>query len=146
MNKKAAAVRTNYVTRARHLDEAHAPEVNSPGPFVQAMTTFHGGGVTPFCFGAFGEANDGVDAYVQRCAKLAACRREGLESSPIGNSDSPLGAYNILVRRFRTALAVLVSTENAFLKVKRLQFVRATKEEAASAASEQVRGSAGYFK
>ena len=49
------------------------------------------------------------------------------------------------LRRFRVALAVLVSRGNASLKVKRLQFVRPTKSEAETAAAEQLRGSAGYF-
>ena len=128
VDTKASEVRREYLTKAGKLDAEHAPEVCSPGPFKESRNTFHGGGVTPFCFGAFGERWKEVDIYVKRCAKLAACRQEGLEFSPLGGSVGHLSAYSL-------ALGVLVLSGNAMLKLKLVQFVRPTRAEAESAAA-----------
>ena len=142
---KARAVRTEYVSKTKKLDRLYAPETETPGPFEKSLSTFHGGGVTPLCFGAFGEASEAVDIYLKHCAKLAANRQDGMAMSPLDSSVDSRGAYNLIVRQYRVTLAVLVAKENALLKVKRLQFIRPTKESAAFAASEQKRGGTNQF-
>lgn len=127
------------------MDKKYAPEAQEPGPFETSLSTFHGGGVTPLCFGAFGETSEEVDLYVKRCARLAANRQDGMAMSPLDSSEDSRGAYNLLVRQFRVALAVLVVKENALLKVKRTQFIRPTKASASYAASEQKRGGSNQF-
>ena len=136
---KANSVKTEYTRKARKLDTLYAPEADDPGPFESSLTSFHGGGVTPLCFGAFGETSEEVDLYVKRCARLAANRQDGMAMSPLDSSEDSRGAYNLLVRQFRVALAVLVAKENALLKLKRTQFIRPTKASAAYAANEQKR-------
>ena len=142
---KAKSVKKEYATKAQKLDTLYTPEATRPGPFAGALTTFHGGGVTPFCFGAFGEVSEEVDPFVKRCARLAAAKQEGLAISPLEDSNGPLGSYSLTIRRFRTALSCVVSKENAKLKVKRTQFIRSTREAAAYATKDQDRGSTGYF-
>ena len=142
---RARSVKREYIGKAKKLDRLYAAEVNSPGPFENSLSTFFEGGVTPFCFGAFGEASGSVDKFVQRCAKLTAVRKEGLTLSPFDDTSGPLGAYGLVIRRFRTALAMTVAKENALLKSKRTQFIRSTRAAAAYAAKEQKRGGSGYF-
>lgn len=61
--------------------------------------------------------------------------------SPRDSSDDPRGAYNLLVRQFRIALASCFGREkNALLHVKRIQLIRPTEASAAFAASELMVG------
>lgn len=59
--------------------------------------------------------------------------------SQLDSSKDSRGAYNLIARQFRVALAVLVSKVNALLKVKMLQFIRP------NVASEQKCGGTNQF-
>ena len=116
---KATSVKTEYTRKARKLDTLYAPEADDPGPFESSLTSFHGGGVTPFCFGAFGETNRATDDFVKFCAKKAATRQEGLEMSRLQTSAGYLGAYSLMVRCFRIALAVLGAKKKCPVEIKK---------------------------
>ena len=57
VEKRDKQIRTEYMRKARKLDEKYAGEERAT-PFQETLQSFGGGGIRSLVFGAYGELND----------------------------------------------------------------------------------------
>ena len=116
-------------------------DTSDSGPFLNALESYEGGGIFPIAIGAFGETNKEVDKFLQRCARLASARQEGVSLSPLAQHSS----YSIIISKFRKVLGCVAMKVNLDIRHRRLQFVQRSREGARRAAAEQRNRRTGTF-
>ena len=83
VDKKAEWIRRDCIHKCKQCDVKFAMDTSDSGPFLTALESYEGGGIYPIAIGAFGETNKEVDKFLQRCARLASARQEGVSLSPL---------------------------------------------------------------
>ena len=91
--------------------------------------------------------NKETDKLLQRCARLAAARQDGIAISPLNqtSSSSNKAAYNILIAKFRKILGCVAIKANIGIRHKRIQLISRTEEGAHRSATQQSTRTYGKF-
>ena len=135
VEKRDQQIRTEYKRKARKLDENYAREEGAT-PFQEALQSFGGGGIRPLVIGAYGEVNDETYLLLKDCAAIAAQNPDVANMSPTTTSQhGSNNLYQILLRQFRQALGCMATRLNAELIIRRIHYIRPTKEAAIQVAS-----------
>ena len=86
--------------------------------------------------GAYGEVNDETYLFLKDCAAIAAQNPDVAKMSPTTTSQhGSNNLYQILLRQFRQALGCMATRLNAELIIRRIHYIRPTKEAAIQVAS-----------
>jgi len=72
VDKKASDTKTDYITKARKLDNEFNSQAAKPGPIEQKLLSYEN--VTPLVFGVFSEVNKAVEELVDFLSKTKARR------------------------------------------------------------------------
>jgi hypothetical protein len=140
-DKRAKQVREEYATKARKCDAKFAQDTpEEPSPFENALKTFLTGGPIPLVFGAFGEVNTEFLKFLKTSALAAASTEDGLATSPVKSMHDSRGAYPLILHKFRQVMGVTISRANAQLRLRRLHYIRPSKQAAALAAKRHMKG------
>ena len=145
VDKKAEWIRKDYILKCKQCDVKYAVDTSDSGPFLTALESFEGGGIFPIAIGAFGETNKEMDKFLQRCARLASARQEGVSLSPLAQQNSKNSSYSIIISKFRKVLGCVAMKVNLDIRHRRLQFVQRSREGARRAAAEQRNRRTGTF-
>ncbi len=109
----------SYDQKFKKLDSLFAADVvgneasDVVGPFEAAKKRFFKGTVVPICAGWFGEVNKDYKTLISMLAREAAAGDNGMQNSPLVNSDRKGGAYQIMLQQFRRAIGVAIVRGNA---------------------------------
>ena len=139
-DRRARAIRGKYNKRLIRLDGKHA--YNHPsagqsgvrGPFESAQDRLFTRGVIPLVAGPNGQLNEDFSKCIATWAGHAAASETGLAVSPLGNTDKKGGAFPILLQQFRRAICVTVVRGMAEHKLRRIHYLRPSREAAKHAA------------
>ena len=92
-------------------------------------------GIDSLVVGHFGEVNKGFKQLICSLAKVAADSQEAGNISPASSTDHKRkGAYALFKKRFKVALGCMAIRTQCELMIRRVQFIRRTKEAATQAA------------
>jgi hypothetical protein len=80
--------------------------------------------------GWFGDLGADYEKVIRTIAWQASGTIDGMEISPLVNTDKKGGSFPIMLNQFRRAVSVASWRGNAQHKLARLHFVRSTREEA----------------
>ncbi|KAL3936491.1 MAG: hypothetical protein SGARI_002536 [Bacillariaceae sp.] len=152
-DSRARAVRTEHLRRVREFDELFcniARDPDSPdikGPFQKCYESHVTKGSIPLVFGAFGETNTTtMDGFLRTLAAVGGRTSSGLRLSPHPEGSSRASSKDILLRKYRQALGVMIARVHADLILLRLRFIHPTISAARQAAKNASRqyGSQGF--
>ena len=135
VKKRVRSTRLSYLNRAKQLDEKLAAGDDSK-PFATALTSqFHSGGVIPLVFGTYAEANKETHELIKFCARTAAAHEHNARISPEDLDSSRGSPFQLLLNQFRKAVGVLCIRNVVEEKLRRIMYIRPTKEGAKAAAN-----------
>ena len=86
MEKCANAVKAEYEKRSDKCDKDSAENTSGTGSFRTELAFFDGITIFSRTIGAFGEVNMGYDKFLQKFARKAAAKQEGLSHSLLAPS------------------------------------------------------------
>ena len=90
--------------------------------------------MVPLVAGPNGQINEDFSKCIATWAGHAAANKTGLAVSPLGNTDKKGGAFPILLQQFRRAISVTVVRGMAEHKLRRIHYLRPSREAAKHAA------------
>eukprot|EP00957_Ditylum_brightwellii_P197121 15018155-Ditylum_brightwellii.AAC.1 len=108
-------------------------------PFEDAIKTFLTGGPVSLVFGAFGEVNNKFLTFLKTIAIAVASTEDRLAMAPAKSMHDQKGAYNLILHKYRQVIGVSIARALAQLRLRRLQFIRPTKQAAALATKQHTR-------
>ena len=120
---------SSYSRKFKTLDMTFAADMvgdgkgDIKGPFDTVQQQFHRGQVIPMCVGWFGEINEDFDKTIKILAREAAAGIDGMNVSPLVNTNRKGGAFTIMLQQFRRAIGVDIVKGNANHKLGRLHYV-----------------------
>ena len=124
----------SYLNRCKKLDEKIAPDDNSR-PFTSAYKSYGNGGVEHLVIGHFGELNKGFKQFITETAKLAGSQSEAGNMTPANSTDvGKKDAVKLIKKRFKVALGCAAVRLQCELLIRRVQFIRSTRNGAHAAA------------
>ena len=134
VDKRVAEIEAHYTKRAKKLDATFAAGNNS-NPFLSAYKSYGINGIDSLVVGHFGEVNKGFKQLICSLAKVAAESQEAGNTTPASSTDHKRkGAYALFKKRFKVALGCMAIRTQTELMIRRVQFIRRTKEAATQAA------------
>jgi len=134
VEKRVAEIEAHYTKRAKKLDVTFAAGNNS-NPFLSAYKSYGMNGIDSLVVGHFGEVNKGFKQLICSLAKVAADSQEAGNITPASSTDHKRkGAYALFKKRFKVALGCMAIRTQTELMIRRVQFIRRTKEAATQAA------------
>ena len=148
VDRRANGVRVEYKGKFGKLDHRFAYDFIGPrdingnfvGPFSLAQQRFFTKQIIPLVAGYFGDLGTDFEKTIRTVAWKASGTIDGLEISPLVNTDRKGGSFPIMLHQFRRAVSIASWRGNAQHKLARLHFVRATKEEAKAVHQANLRG------
>jgi hypothetical protein len=137
-DRRANAIRVEYKGKFRKLDQKFAQDFIGPrdsngnfdGPFSLAQQRFFTKQIIPCVTGWFGDLGTDYEKVIRTIAWQASGTIDGMEISPLVNTDRKGGSFPIMLNQFRRAVSVASWRGNAQHKLARLHFVRSTEAEA----------------
>jgi hypothetical protein len=114
VDQRGHEVILSYDQKFKNLDSLFAADVVGDGtsevvgPFAAAKKRFFKGTLIPICTGWFGEVNKDYKTLISTLAQEAAAGDNGMQISPLINSDRKGGAYQIMLQQFRRAIGVAI--------------------------------------
>jgi hypothetical protein len=145
VDRRAIKVKKEYTAKCKKCDERYAGDNSGSGPFLGALESYSGGGIYPITVGAYGEINKEFDAFLQRCAKLAAARQDGIESTPENQATSNKATYSLIISKFRKIMGCVAMKANLKIRHRRMLFIATTEDGAHRAATQQRNRYSGGF-
>ena len=134
VEKRANSSMKSYLNRCKKLDEKIAPDDNSR-PFTSAYKSYGNGGVEHLVIGHFGELNKGFKQFITETAKLAGSQSEAGNMTPANSTDvGKKDAVKLIKKRFKVALGCAAVRLQCELLIRRVQFIRSTRNGAHAAA------------
>ncbi len=134
VKKKTKACQSNYLSRAKKLDEKYAPGDHTK-PFQRAIQqTFASGNAIPLVFGAVGEFCVEGHRLVELLARYAAAKAENSDITPDKVSSAQRSPYNLYLSQFRRAIGCMAIRTAVEEKLRRVHLIRSSKAEANIAA------------
>ncbi len=107
VKKKTKACQSNYLSRAKKLDEKFA-NGDASKPFQRAIQqTFTSGNAIPLVFGAVGEFCVEGHRLVELLARYAAAKAENLDITPDKVNSAKRSPYNTYLSQFRRAIGCM---------------------------------------
>jgi len=133
VEKKVAEIEADYTRRAKKLDVIFAAGNNS-NPFFSAYKSYGMNRIDSLVVGHFGEVNKGFKHLLCSLAKVAADSQEAGNITPASSTDHKRKrAYALFKKRFKVVLGCMAIKTQTELMIRRIQFVRRTKEAATQA-------------
>ena len=135
-DRRANGVRREYSNKFDTLDRTFAydfPNIGQPGvrgPFDRAQDRFFRGGIIPLVAGPNGQLNEDFSKSIATWAGHAAASETGRAISPLDNTHRKGGAFPILLQQFRRAIAVTIVRGMAEHKLRRIHYLRPSREAA----------------
>jgi len=134
VEKKIAEIEAHYTKRSKKLDVTFAAGNNS-NPFFSAYKSYSMNRIDSLVVGHFGEVKKGFKQLICSLAKVTAESQEVVNITPASSTDHKRkGAYALFKKRLKVALGCMAIRTQAELMIRRVQFIRRTKEAATQAA------------
>jgi hypothetical protein len=134
VDKKAGYIQADYLNRCKRLDEGIAPG-DQARPFTAAYKSYGEKGVDQMVIGNFGEVNAEFKKFVYFTALLAGSTEEAANMTPAGWTDvGRSDATKLIRKRFKVALGCMAVRAQNEILLKRVQYIRNSKEAATAAA------------
>ena len=127
-------IEAHYTKRPKKFDVTFAAGDNS-NPFLSVYKSYGIYGIDSLVVGHFGEVNEGFKQLICSLVKVAADSQEAGNMTPASSTDhKSKGAYALFKKRFKVALGCMAIRTRTELMIRRIQFIRRTKEAANQAA------------
>ena len=134
VEKRENSSSKSYLNRCKKLDDTLAPGDDSK-PFTSAYKSYGNGGADHLIVGNFGELKKGFKQFINETAILAGGQCGTANMTPANWSDiGSNDAVRLIKKRFKMALGCAAVRLQSDLLIRRIQFIRSTRNAAHAAA------------
>jgi len=134
VEKRVAEIEAHYTKRSKKLDVTFAAGINS-NPFLSAYKSYGMNGIDTLVVGNFSEVSKGFKQLICSLAKVAAELQETGKITLASSVDHKrIVEYALFKKRFKVALGCMAIKTQTELMIRRVKFIRRTKEAATQAA------------
>ncbi len=141
MKKIVTEIEAHYSKRAKKLDVTFTADNNS-SPFLSEYKSYGMNGIDSPVVVHFREVNKGFKQLICSLAKVATESQEAGNITPASSTDHKRKGFSALFKkRFKVTLGSMAIRTQTELMIRRIQFIRRTKEAATqTACAENTRG------